>query len=102
MEIFEKNKPIEQTLADRGAENYFPKYLSDSRLFNLQISDPAWREVVLVQIAIFVQHLLAFSAKEEHKPPSAKLLTVGLLSTEQVGCLAAIFDTNVNVGRMAE
>lgn len=83
MELFEKNKPLEQA-SEEKVENYFPKYLSDSRLFDLQISDPTWREVVLVQMAVFVQHLLAFSSKEEFKPPSAKALSVGLLSSEQV------------------
>lgn len=67
---------------------FFPKFLANRRLFPLQLNDPSWRAVFLIQCSIYLQHLLAYSHKEEHKPPCAKSLSAGLLTEDQVHQLA--------------
>lgn len=70
---------------------FFPKFLANRKLFPLQLNDPSWRTVFLVQCSIYLQHLLAYSHKEEHKPPCAKSLSTGLLTEDQVILSEVVF-----------
>ena len=87
MDTFERTRALGDSKCKDG--EFYPKFLSDRRLFELQIVDPRWREVILVELAIFMQHLLSYSAQEAFKPPSAKALTISLLNSEQVPCETA-------------
>ena len=80
--MFERTRPLGDSKSTGG--EFYPKFLSDQRLFDLQLVDPRWREVILVEFSIFAQHLLAYSSKEVHKPPSAKSLSVSLVTADQV------------------
>lgn len=45
--------------------------------------DPSWREIVFVQISVFMVHLLSYAAQSDAKPPSAKSLSISLLNADQ-------------------
>lgn len=81
LEMLERVKAIQDYQEIR---EFFPKFLANRKLFPLQLNDSSWRTVFLVQCSIYLQHLLAYSHNEEHKPPCAKALSTGLLTEDQV------------------
>ncbi len=93
-ETFERTKCLRSAVSGGGEPpqgeyhgalslQLYPKFLSDTRIFSLQLSDPNFRQVIIVQVAIFLQHLLAYSESEKNRPPSTRSLTVSLLSKDQ-------------------
>ncbi|KAJ0412485.1 hypothetical protein ATCC90586_005505 [Pythium insidiosum] len=60
--------------ADASHEHFFqPKYLTNSRLFRLQLRDPIMRECMLTQILILFNHLAKTKAPEGCQTPKSKL-----------------------------
>ena len=49
----------------------WPKFLSDVNLFELQLTDATFREIIVTEIIIFVQNIL--SLHEDETKPSNKL-----------------------------
>lgn len=93
LSIFEQTRVLRRAEALDG--DLYPKYLSAKQLFKLQIADPKWREVVLIQTSIFLLHLLSYSSNSEYKPPHAKGLSVSLINLEQV---RGVFRTTKTLG----
>ncbi|GLE10737.1 hypothetical protein PINS_up022977 [Pythium insidiosum] len=59
---------------DASHEHFFqPKYLTNSRLFRLQLRDPIMRECMLTQFLILFNHLTKTKAPEGCQTPKSKL-----------------------------
>ena len=62
--------PTVAPTSDHGQEHYFqPKYLTNSRLFRLQLRDPLLRECMLTQFLVLFNHLMRSKLPEDIVTP---------------------------------
>ena len=91
LHLFQASRPVTTTDEGEGAD-YYPKFLSARRLFDLQIADCRWRDIILIEMAIFLQSLLSLSEKSETRaatPHRASGPAPLVLTDEQVRCGAS-------------
>lgn len=82
--IFEKAKYTNEQLNMPFEISSFPKFMPSHKLLNFQLLDIKFRQTFVIQALIFLNHLLAFSSKEEFKPNVVKTSKEILLNPEMV------------------
>lgn len=61
-----KQRPDDKALG-KGETFFFPKFLTSSKLFDLELRDPQFRRHILVQLHIIFQYLFLHSSREKER-----------------------------------